>query len=231
MRYRWYVCLLLLTGCLPTLPEEPTTAQVASSPFTEPRRAAPTRVSYAPASQQTSYRVLLIKDALVNKNPQLGINPYIIAIGSADPEIFHVGLNHVYITEGLFRQCQTEGQLAAVLANELGRIISEREAATSDDIRSPERLLPIQFSTAGSGRDRDPIGPIELALHEKRYPKQHGKLGRPNPQLIAREVLERAGYQRTDLDSVLPILQNAERFQVLENQFKGAPKQSDWKTP
>src|SRR5205823_3133299 len=126
-------------------------------------------------------RVLQIKDALVYKNPQLGINPYIIAIGSADPEVFHVGLTHVYITEGLFRQCQSEGQLAAVLANELGRMISEREAAVSDEVRQPERLLPIQFSTAGSGRDRDPIGPIELAFHEKRYPKQHAKLTRPNP--------------------------------------------------
>lgn len=230
MRHYGPLCLLMLAGCLPTLPDESLTPQVASSPFAPPRLPTPTRVNYAPASQETSLRVLQMKDALVAKSPQLGINPYAIAIASADPEVFHVGTTHIYITEGLVRQCQTDGLLAAVLANELGKMISAREAAVSDQVRQPDRLLPIQFNTSGSGRDRDPIGPIELAFHEKRYPKQHVKLARPNPQLIARDVLERAGYARTDLDAATPILQNAERFQVLQNQFKGAVKQSDWKT-
>ena len=223
----------MLAGCLPTMPEEPATQQVASSPFSEPRRSAPVRVNYAPASQEASYRVLLIKDKLVGDNPQVGIKPYVTAIGSADPEIFHVGLNQIYITEGLIRQCQSEGQLAAVLANELGRMVAEREAAVSDEVRSPERQLPIQLPIGGtaSGRDRDPTFEIQMAQHAKLYPKQPRKLAPPNPQLIARTVLERAGYPPTELDVVMPILQNAERTRVLANQFNGSMKQSEWKTP
>jgi hypothetical protein len=235
MRNYWTVALLLLAGCVPTqlVPEEPPTQQVSSTPFAEARRPMPTKVSYAPAAQEVSFRVLLMKDKLVGDNPQVGIKPHVIAIGSADPEIFHVGMNYVYITEGMVRQCATEGQLAAVLANELGRMISEREAAVADEIRQPERLLPIQLPIGGSGssRDRDPTYYNELAQHEKLYPKHPHKLPRPNPQLVARDILERAGFQRTDLDAAMPILQNAERFQVLENQFKGTMKQGDWQAP
>lgn len=232
MRNRWCLGLILLAGCVPmqTLPEEAATAQVSSTPFAEPRRAAPTRVNYAPASQDTSIRVLLIKDKLVGDNS--GGLPIVTAIGTTDPEIFHVGANQIYITEGLVRQC-TDGQLAAVLANELGRMISEREAGVSDEIRQPERLLPIELPIGSNGnpRDRDPIHYIELAQHEKNYPKQTKKLPRPNPQLVARELLERAGYQRTELDAALPILQNAARFRMWEDRFKGTAQQNDWKPP
>ena len=233
MRNRWCLGLMFLAGCapMPMLPEEAATAQVSSTPFAEPRAAAPTRVNFAPASQDTSIRVLLIKDKLVGNNS--GGLPHVTAIGSADPEVFHVSLNQIYITEGLVRQCETDGQLAAVLANELGRMISERESAVSDEVRQPERLLPIELpiGSNGAARDRDPTFYIELAQYEKLHPKQTKKLPRPNPQLVARDLLERAGYQRTDLDAAQPILQNAARFQMWENQFKGTAKQNDWKQP
>ena len=191
MRNRWSVLLLLLTGCLPTqlLPEDPVTQQVASTPFSEPRRGTPTRVSYAPASQETSHRVLLIKNHLVGANPTVALKPYIIAIGAADPEIFHTDMNHIYITEGLVRQCRTDGQLAAVVAYELGRMVAEREAAISDDVRMPERLLPMPPPIAGNGNARatDQTFMMEIARHEKQYPKQARKLTRPNPDLIARD--------------------------------------------
>ena len=233
MRNRWSLGLLLLTGCLSTMPEDPPTEQVPSAPFTQQRRPMPTKVNYAPASPETSFRVVMIKDKLLGDNPKVGIRPNVAAIGSADPEIFHIGLNQIFLTEGLVRQCQSEGQLAAILAYELGRMISEREAAISDEIRQPERPLPIHLpiGSNGNSRDADPTNYIQLAQHEKLYPKHPRKLAPPNPFLIARDVLERAGYQRTDLDAAMPILQNAERFQVLENQFKGTIKQGDWKAP
>lgn len=233
MRYRWSVLLMLLAGCVPTqrLPDE--TQQVAATPFAPPRPPVLTRVNYAPASQETAYRLLLIKDKLVGENPTVALKPYITAIASADPEIFHVGMNQIYITDALVRQCQTEGQLAAVLAFELGKMIAEREAGVSDDVRNPERQLPIHLPIGANGyaREADPINFIELARHEKQHPRQTKKLARPNPHLIARDALERAGYQRTDLDAALPILQHAERFRVLEHQFKGTAPQGNWQTP
>jgi hypothetical protein len=233
MRNRWPLALLIFSGCLPTLPREEPTPQVSSAPFTEPRRQALTRVTYAPASEATQIRAVMIEDKLIGENPQVAIRPRVIAVGSADPEIFHVGMNQLYITEGLVRQCQTEGQLAAVLAYELGRMISERDAALAEAVRRPEQPLPIYLPIGGAGNagDGDPLNRVEMARFEKEHPKQPAKLARPNPQLIARTVLERAGFHSNDLDAAMPILQNAERYRVLENQFNGAIKQGDWKAP
>jgi hypothetical protein len=232
MRFSW--CLpILFAGCLPmqTQPEE-ATRQVPSSPFGETRNPMPTRVQYAPASQEATFRVLLVKDQLIGKNERLGLKPIAIAIGSPDPEIFHVG-NTIYITEGLVRQCPAENHLAGVLAFELGRMVAEREARVADDIRQPERPLPIHLPIGGSSMasESDPLHAVELARHERAYPKHPQKLDRPNPQAVARSILENAGYQRTDLDAVFPILNNAERYAVLETQFKGPGKQSEWKSP
>jgi hypothetical protein len=233
MRIVWTLALLMLAGCfsLPAKLEDPT-QQVPASPFAQPRQPTPTRVSYAPASQETSYRVLLLKDQLVNKNPQIGLKPFAIAIGSADPEIFHVG-NTIYITEGLVRQCGADNALAAALAYEMGRMVSEREATVADEVRQPERLPPAspQIGNSANSRDADPFRASELATYEKQYPRHPKKLPPPNPEFVARDILGKAGYQRTDLDAVLPTLNNAARFATMENQFKGNPKEGQWKAP
>lgn len=232
-----WMALLTVAGCInPALLTQsegpPPTQQVPASPFAEPRPSAPTRVSYAPASQETAFRVVLLKDKLVGQNPQTGLKPLAIAIGSADPEIFHVQ-NTIYITEGLVRQCPTDNHLAAALAFEMGRMVAEREATVSDEIRQPDRPQPIRLSIGGNGyaSEADLLHHVEMVRYEKANPKHAGKLPRPDPQNVARNILERAGYQRTDLDAVLPALSNAERFSTFERQFKGPTKQSDWKAP
>ena len=192
MRLSW--CLpILLAGCIPmqTQPEE-TTRQVPVSPFEEARKPTPTRVQFAPASQEATYRVLLVKDQLIGKNERLGLKPLAIAIGSPDPEIFHVG-NTIYITEGLVRQCPADNHLAGVLAFELGRMIAEREAHVADDIRQPERPLPIRVPIGGSSMasEADPLHGVALARYEKEFPKHAKKLDRPNPQAVARSILEK----------------------------------------
>ena len=70
-----------------------------------------------------------------------------------------------------------------------------------------------------------------MARFEKQYPRHARKLDRVNPQQVARSILEGAGWQRTELDAAGPILQTAERYRGMENQFKGTIKQGDWKTP
>lgn len=215
------------------LPDEPKTPQVASSPFTEPvTTIAQTKVHFAAAPLNSSFRVELIGRKLSTNNPHVGWWPYFTAVGAADPEVFHIG-SHVYVTEGLIRGCQTDEQLAAVLAYELGRMISEREASVNAQIRNPDRLLPMQLPIGGNGNahEADPTNFVEVAKFEKRYPKHSSRLLPPNPEQIARSILERGGYQRTELDAAMPILQNAARFSSVEHQFKGTLKQSDWQRP
>src|SRR5262245_42305773 len=80
----WCGSMSLLGGCtpIPTTREEPATQQVADSPFAQPRTAIQqTRVSYAPASQETSYRVELLRGKLIGDNPQTALRPSVVAIG------------------------------------------------------------------------------------------------------------------------------------------------------
>ena len=122
---------------------------------------------------------------------------------------------------------------ARTLAHELGRIVSEREAAVPDAIRNPDRITPIRLPIGGSynSREADPTYLIESAYFEKQNPRQQAKLPPPNPELVARGLLTKAGYESTDLDAVTQILQSAAQSPTLENRFKGTPKQSDWKQP
>src|SRR5262249_39695897 len=66
---------------------------------------------------------------LLAANPQVGAKPLFHTIGAPQPEVFHRGTSDVWVTEGLVRQCATDGQLAALLCLELGKMVAEREAA------------------------------------------------------------------------------------------------------
>jgi predicted Zn-dependent protease len=232
MRKQWMPWLLLLTGCQLPATDESATRQVTSTPYPEMAQTPViTKVNYSPASRDTEIRVEIMRGKLIGENPQLGLFPRLTVIGAIDPEIFHVGMTQIYLTEGLVKQCQSDAQLAAVLANELGRMVSERESAVRDEIRSPDRLPPIHLPIGGNGnaQEADPINIIELAKYEKQFPRQPRKLTPPNPQLIARTVLAKAGFQTTELEAAMPIIQAAQQFSGLENQFKGSGKQSDWR--
>lgn len=223
--------LLLLAGCVtfPNLYEEPRTAQVAGHPFETGARAPLTKVSFRPGSTESAWRVDEVGRKLTGANPQAGVRPAFAVIGVSEPEVFHTDTHIVYITEGLVRQCRDDTMLSAVLANELGRMISEREAKVAAEVRRPNRLPPVQLPIGSNGYSpaADPTHYIEMAKFEKAYPKTPRPLTPPEPQKIARTLLERAGYKATDLDAAAPLLKAAERHCALEDQIRG--KQSNWR--
>jgi hypothetical protein len=235
MRNRCGLVLLLFAGCLsmPTARDENATLQVGSTPFTEPNKPAPTKTNYTAAAPDVGFRVMQIKDKLIGDNPQLGLKPFTVAVSSPDAEIFHKGLNYIYITDSLVKKCDTDALLAAVLANEMGKMVAEREKSVADQIRAPEPLPPPALPIGGGGnsRDVDPVYAAQMAKFEQQYPRTQRKPTPVNPQLVARSILEKAGFQRTDLDAAMPILDKAQNNSVLSNQFNGPAKQSDWKAP
>ncbi len=80
-----------------------------------------------PASEEAGKRVVQVGGQIVASNPKLGFKPAFTTIGAPWEEIFHRGDKAVFITEGLVRDCLTDGQLAAVLCHELGKIAAERQ--------------------------------------------------------------------------------------------------------
>jgi hypothetical protein len=231
--------LVLASGCesfptlanLPGFSKEEPTAQVASHPFNNDvaRTTQITKVSFAPANQDVALRVDRVGQELA-VNSRSGLRPVFGTIGTPTPEIFHVGTQAVYVTEGLVKLCPTDRELTAVLASELGKMISEREAGAGRQCRDPEVAPPVDLPIGGHGYlgDADPSRMIEMAKFEQRHPRQR-TLTRPDPNAVARSLLEQAGHQASDLQAVQPILQAAERNFALEQQFKGTPPQSGWR--
>lgn len=221
-------------GCLPLqMTAEPKTATVASNPFAVPAETGRTgKINFQPADEAMGLYVDGVARKVIAANPQAGLKSTLFAtIGNQPrPEIFHTGPNMVYVTDGLVRKCATEAELAAVLALELGKIVSEREAAASPDLRNPERLPPIQVPIGNSGQNAstDLAHQFEMAKYEKERPRARRALARPDPNQLARGYLEKAGFQPSDLDTVQPLLQAAQNNITLERQFTGKITPSSW---
>ncbi len=227
------LALFLIAGCFPAqIFEGDKTALVGDNPFgVEAPPPAPTKASYAPADQKISEQVYKLGKELLIANPQITLRPLFATIGVPQLELFHVDVNLVYITEGLVKQCKSDAELSAVLAVELAKMVAEREARTSADVRSPEKMPPIRVGIGNNaqGRDSDMTAMAELARFENASPKTPPRrLPRPDPMNLARGYLEKAGYRGSELDNVSPILDAAEKNVALERHFKGAVPQSPW---
>jgi hypothetical protein len=215
--------LVLTTGCaeLPSWPwlnHPAETAQVPGNAFgTIPPPSAPARVSYAPASIEAAARVDSLGQKVVSANAPTGLRPVFLTVGDPRPWIKHQGTSQVIVSEGLVRQCHSEGQLAAVLCHELAKMVSEREALANAQARRPEREPPMEVrigndSSSMFGRTSDMTRQAELAQYDpERRRVMAPPQPPPDPQVLAVAYLKQAGYPAGDLDAVAPLLSAAEK--------------------
>src|SRR5947209_17219340 len=127
---------LFMAGCLS---QDKQSAQVPDSPFGHvPAAPGTSHSALAPASLAVAAKVDTIGHQIVKANPRLGLQPTFATLGAPQPEIFHRGKDAVVITEALAKQCTTDGQLAAVLCQELALMVAEREALAGPRARVPD---------------------------------------------------------------------------------------------
>ncbi len=203
---------------------------VQDRPFTPaPTGPAPTIV-HAPATEAATRRVNDVGQRLLAANAELPVRPVFLGIGSPDPQIFHRDTTAIYVSDGLVSKCTTEAQLAAVVASELGKMVSMREALLALKARRGERdrpaALPIGPDSGGTFGPADGTRLAELGQFEKET--GHGPNGGPpspppDPDLLARTFLKKAGFAVTDLDGVAPLLREAAQHSDIEQQFNTGP--------
>jgi hypothetical protein len=175
-----------------------------------------------PASTEAAARVDQLGRRILAANPQAGARPLFRTIGAPEPEVFHRGTGDVFVTEGLVRQCAGDGQLAAILCAELGKMVAEREALAPAATRRPERPPPID---PGIGRDSgwgtapDQTRLRELADYDKERRQRQQPVAPPDPAALARVYLLRAGYHDEDLQAAAPLLQGANAHTTFERQM------------
>lgn len=201
---------LLLTGCVPGQDMQ----QLVSNPFGQAPEAQTSMSMYPPSTNEAlARRVGWIGHKIVQANHDLYLEPLFPFLCSDEPEVFHRG-REIYLTEGLVKQCATDGQLAAVLCMELGKMVSEREALALPETRQPKRHLPIDApvgnDSGGWFGPSDGIRQVELAKLDRERLPHDAVIPPPSPDLLARRYLLKAGYTLEDLDAARPLLKQCE---------------------
>jgi hypothetical protein len=214
-----------LPGCL--TPEKTTVIQPG---LTGPPPATQvTQIPQAPATQEVALRVATLGRKIVADNPQIAMRPVFSCVGTSQPTVFHrINKDHceVFISEGLVKQCATEGQLAAVLCMELGKVVSEKSALASAALRLPERDPPpnlhIGSEIGGSFGPSDGTLRAEMARADNdRKQRSLPPPPPPAPDSLARAYMQRAGFSATDIQAVAPLLRAAEQNTAFEKQMGG----------
>ena len=203
--------LCVVAGCFTIGQQSPT---VPADPFGHsPPVTAGTRAAYAPAPLESAARVDALGRKILAANPQIGLRPQFRTIGSPEIEVFHQGTADVLLTDGLVKQCTTDGQLAAVLCTELGKMVAEREVLAGPQLRSPDRLPPMEVRVGNDNvgaATPDLTYVAELGKFEQEQRKRSQRaLSVLDAQALARDYLTKAGFAESDLQAVQPSLRSA----------------------
>lgn len=216
------VPLFALAGCVN---EKENEMLVSPNPFAGPATVTRAQTSFPQANIEVAARVDQLGRKILAANRQIGLQPFFCAIGSQNEEVFHQGNSKLIVTEGLVRQCKSDADLAAVICRELGKMVSEREALASPAMRTPQRRPPIRVEVGpdvgGNMRTDDGTELYELA----KYQQQGGRPMQlpPDPNVLARLYLKKAGYAEAALDDAAPVFKVADKNSDWEKQMKSAP--------
>lgn len=221
------LALLALAGCVPP---DSGHQLVNESPFGGPTiTPPPSRSSFPPASTEAGSRADSMLRKIIGANPQLGIKPVIVTIGASDPEIFHRGTAEIDITEGLVKQCITDGPLAAVICSELGKMISERQAMAPQleawQLRDP---MPDVHITGDPGTDMTRQAELAKYYETARQRRMTPAPLPPDPQALARDYLTKAGYPPVELEGVATLLRSAAGNSKFEKQLASPGPARPW---
>ena len=228
-----WLALAAATGCVGDGKSLPL---VSGDPFIAPSEfkagPAPHVANAPPATAAAANRVALVGQKLLLANRQGGLHPAFRTAGLPTPEIFHRGLDEIFVTEGLVAQCKSDAQLAALLALEMGKMVMEREVRAGPDAHRPERLPPMQSDVGPDARSA--FGPEDGIHAFERYKYEQEQRKRkvpplPDPSAVARTYLTRAGYNPKDLDEAAPIIKAARGNAKLERQLVGGGPLNSWK--
>jgi hypothetical protein len=210
-------------GCLS---DDKQLTTVPSSSFNKPGPTQTASFKPAPkATQEIALRVDRVGQKIVKANPRLNQKVVFLTLGvSSKEEIFHQSqkdVSTISVTEGLVKQCKSDGELAAVLSQELGKLVSEQMVQTKP-LRS--RVAPPLITNPRVGNDNngtfgtsDGTDQMIAARYEKEWrQEQQGLPVATPPETLARTYLQSAGFDPKDLETVKPLLRKAAKQNSLE---------------
>ncbi len=194
------------------------------------RTAIPPRDKLPKGSLETASRVDSIGRQIRAANPDITVDTLFLTIGAPAVTAFHRGTTEIYVSDGLVQRCKTDGELAAVLCNELAKIMVEAQAQGKLK-PPPEQERPF---TPQIHRDGDPD---QTHLAEQAFFEQRNRRRRPvdappeqDPNVLARDYLTKAGFSAEDLSKASVLIRQAESNPAF-NQIISSPRSGDLGIP
>jgi predicted Zn-dependent protease len=220
--------MLAAIGCLS---DDKKLTRVPSNPFGKPARVQAASFKHAPpATQEIALRVDRVGKQIVAANPRIHQKVVFMTIGQPDAELFHQtqkDVTTIFITEGLAKQCKSDGELAAVLSEELGKMMVE-QMVQARPAQSPIPATLLMNSRVGNDIGgnfgaADRTNDMIAARFEKEWQQSRQTLPAPPPppETLARTYLSSAGFDPKALDAVQPLLREAEKHSSLERSMTG----------
>ena len=134
--------------------------------------------------------MLQVGAQVLTSNPTLGVRPVFTTIGAPWEEIFHEDEKAVFITEGLVRECDTDGKLAAVLCHELGKMEADAGAVRAAARSRPADGAPVGTDYGGAFGPPDGTRAMELAVYErKRRKTEEAAAAQADADALARDFV------------------------------------------
>lgn len=168
-------------------------------------------------------RVDQVGRQLLTANP-FSIEAAFQVIGHPEPSIFHRDRVGVFISDALVEQCRSDGELAAVLASELGKMIAEERNLRRMGYGDTALHVPAANPMQSADLSADPARLSEVALRDVAKNDRavnEARVELTDPKKIAAELLRTAGHDEKLLASVEPMLKNASRHRDLLRQLGG----------
>lgn len=160
-------------------------------------------------------RVQAISQRLYQANPWVKLKPLWLVRPGDTPGVAPQGDQYVVISENLVRSA-SDGQLAAVMALQLGDLAANRQKAIAEARRGQRRVsTPPDYYQQGNAADQtsSSIRDLELAdiakqRREPRDPRQREQQEtQVDPANYSRQILVQAGFSPQELDAAAPLLQ------------------------
>ena len=181
------------------------------------------------ATTELSLRVDRLGKQLLTANPNVKQKVGFLTLGLPHEEIFHrtqKDAGTICITEGLAKQCKNDGELAALLSMELGKMVSEQMAQMKPARRSTPASMMMNptIGNDANGTFGSPDGTDQLIL--RRMAKDQERIqaissAPPPADVLARLYLKDAGFDAKTLDNVAPLLRKAEKQNSAESSMTG----------
>lgn len=154
-----------------------------------------------PAPPEMSARVHQLGESLLGQNPFVGVSPVFYVVGRRDLEMYHPGPEGLFITQGLVETCQSDEEVSALLAVELGKMSAEARAAKR--MRVAETFRPVGGpGNLTTGNAPDEIQLRAEAIFQEETQKTKKPRGTEDAAAISAELLQSVGIDRKHLDTV-----------------------------